>query len=495
MISQRHSVSQDFVGSNQSTSFYEMTSFIRGSYIHGHHEGQEYVHCGTYSAMFSNLMDLGMNVGFRVADAIESSINTAMMMIAGGSDNSRNNIASSCNNCLVDFSGHSDNCCEISRGDVRNIQIVAIMVIIVALLLTPMKAGFAYRRITTPMKSRTSYLIHSCLGVSAFLVNTTFLLHAILKLISPTDYVIGSQKSSYAIDIVFFCNNLAFVVFMHATILNSSQFLIGTLKIMPSQTREMVTRLLCKVDRTGTIAPVLGIVTTLFPFFCYISPRYSNIFNAVYLYGFWVLMVYQGVLGIALGSFVLRQMESVMNPNNTVIHKENDIKIQQAIHELRAKRRYSIFKYSFYSITWILFTVVPSLRPLFTYYYMMFYLVTSLSCLLMIRSIWSFNSSSQASAKAATVVPVDNAMLNVNEHDGNSQDNHVNTNVNINININHVAYMVHSVSNNEGLDVTIANNNTGDVETESKTKSDTQSQSATIEQSEQEVAIYEDEEL
>jgi hypothetical protein len=202
-----------------------------------------------------------------------------------------------------------------------DIQAIAFYVIILSFIAIPIKSIFLYKRLRTPMKSQVSHRIQCFFGLFALAYDVGYFIHGMLKLFGPSEYVIGRANGSVGIDIVFFLTSSANVCLLHCVALHLSQFLLGTLRIVPAQFRDKIVRIIRRVDTTAVLAPVFGVVLSALPFLCYAAPSYSALFNALYLLGYWMVMVYQSLLNFFLALYTEREMRRVLD-NNIDSHLE-----------------------------------------------------------------------------------------------------------------------------------------------------------------------------
>jgi hypothetical protein len=326
-----------------------------------------------------------------------------------------------------------------------DIQAIAFYVIILSFIAIPIKSIFLYKRLRTPMKSQVSHRIQCFFGLFALAYDVGYFIHGMLKLFGPSEYVIGRANGSVGIDIVFLLTSSANVCLLHCVALHLSQFLLGTLRIVPAQFRDKIVRIIRRVDTTAVLAPVFGVVLSALPFLCYAAPSYSALFNALYLLGYWMVMVYQSLLNFFLALYTEREMRRVLDNNinshlkradNSVDNSvssipsayssNHDAKLHAAITQLRRTRIFATGKSVLTCSTWIAYTLVPSLRIYFTCYYMLFYMVSYFTSMLLVRSLWNFGSGS--TSKPSTVVPVIPQMLQSNGSlDNSSEGKHFNS--------------------------------------------------------------------
>jgi hypothetical protein len=353
--------------------------------------------------------------------------------------------------CHIDFYRSGDSCCAIGENDVR---FTATVCVALTLFSVPLKALFLYKRVTIPMPNPKVHRVHSLFGFFGLLYDLTYMIHGILKMISPTDFVIGNAHANPLIDVVFFINSCSFVCFLHCIALNLSQFLLGTIKIMPSACREKVSTAIDRVDNYGLVAPAFGIILSLFPFFSYGAPQYTHHFNNVYLYGFWGVQVFQSFVIFSLGTFVVWQMKSALksNASSTVDHSETDAKITAALQAITRSRIFATTKNVLVNCSWIVFTAVPVLRQKFTYYYMLVFILTYITSLVVLKGFWNFGPPK------STVVPV-SARAGVPTLSSNSKRGH------------HHSEDAYKASDEDGIEIKETKSNNTNVESKQKSES------------------------
>jgi hypothetical protein len=305
--------------------------------------------------------------------------------------------------CSIDFLTSKHNCCDHSLLYVR---IVGIVVIAFALFAAPLKAVFTYYRYKTPMPNKTAQTIQCWYGFFAFLYDLTYLIHGILKVVSPMDYLIGHPHKTSGTDVNFFVNSCSFVLLMYFIGLNFAEFLKNTVKIFPSEVRERIMYVVGIVKTTSIAVPIFGILFSIFPFFVYGSPRHSDIFNTVYLVGYWGVITYQGLQNVMLMTIVTREMRKVLDAaaaTNKQSGASNELteKTQKTLAQLNQTMMLTSARVAVSIVTWAAFTFAPELRDRFTYYYMMHYFITYFTGLLGLRGLWNFGGP-----KPNVVVPV-----------------------------------------------------------------------------------------
>jgi hypothetical protein len=284
-----------------------------------------------------------------------------------------------------------------------NVRIVALVVVALCAVSIPIKAVFVVRRILSPLKSKTTQQTHVTFGVCSLMYDVTTLAYGVLKIVDPKKFVIGNLvNANNAIDVVFFLNSSCYVPVLHCIVLNLSHFLLGSLRIIPAQYRDKVSATIDRVEHRAIYAPILGVVLSLFPFFGYASPKNSDIFNSTYLFGYWCVLVYEMLLTFVLATYCYRQIASVVNNNVNNASVDNS-KMVEMMSQLNIKRIASLAKNIFATASWLCFTLIPALRFNFTYYYMLFFMISYPMSLMMMKGYWHFEKSGP---KASTVVPV-----------------------------------------------------------------------------------------
>jgi hypothetical protein len=219
-----------------------------------------------------------------------------------------------------------------------------------------------------------------------------------MKYIDPARFVIGCSSADPAIDVVFFATSCSYICLIFAITLNLSQFVVGTVRIVPYECRERFTKVVQQIDGKAFLTPLFGITFSTLPLFCYAFPEHSSALNNAYLFGFWGVLLYKSVLNFMLSGYAAQQMREVMERSTVA---STDIKIIKAYKQLTVTRYASITKNILLISSWLVFTVVPLLRDkYFTSYYMCVYVINCIMCLHLLRGLWRFKGPT-----LTTVVP------------------------------------------------------------------------------------------
>jgi hypothetical protein len=303
--------------------------------------------------------------------------------------------------CYIDFYSSKSDCCDRNLVDVR---ITALVVVVMAAIAAPWKAYFVYKRTTSPIKNKGTHRNQLVFGYASLIYDICFFIHGLMKLFAPTEFVLGNPQANIAADFVFFFSSSCYVIMLHCMALNSSQFLAGTLKIIPPEVRERVSHVVYKVENIAIYAPAAGILLSMLPFFGYASPSNSDVINSSFLFGYWCVFMYQTMIAYLLGSLVLREMRRAVNKDTAdaaVSTVDTNEKIEKAIKDMVMARRINGVKQLIVSAVWLASVMISLVRYGFTYFYMMFYMITYGTIIHSLRGFWHFGPK-----KLNTVVPV-----------------------------------------------------------------------------------------
>ena len=302
-----------------------------------------------------------------------------------------------------DFSTSNDMAAQACDQNLVIIQVFGAVLALAGLIAFPLKFLFAYKRYTNEMPNKTVQLIQTTYGILSGIYDLTHVIHGLLKAIAPQTYVMGVGLNP-GMDILLFFMTVSFFSLMHAVALNLSYFLAGTAKMMPKEQQDKVQKAVAFVQSYAILSPIMGLIFAIFPFLAYINTSVALPMALVFLIGYWVLIVIQGMQNIYLLTTVTTEMNRFLS-GSSLGGEEALTKVRNAYNGLSKQTRITSYRLVFSIFGWIIFAVVPSLRRIFTYFYMCHYFTTYFTGLLALKALWNFGPAKDGGGNVTSKAP------------------------------------------------------------------------------------------
>ena len=309
-----------------------------------------------------------------------------------------------------DFNFPSDTAlCNQSYNAIRTLSIILALS---AAVVIPFKARFTYLRAVNPMSNPIVHKTHVAYGFFSTVYDVSYCVYGVLKATSPTDFILGDPtNANHAGDVLLFFIESSFALLMFAVGINLTYFLSGVSKTMPRAAQERIRGMISFVHTVSWVNAASGVVFAAFPFFSYGNPSLAPAFTWVFLIGTWFVGTFQGLQNVLLlGTTIaeIGKIEGAAGDNDDAERGGGGggggaapSKIAVIRRTLAGQFRLTCVRVFVTQSCWLVFSVVPSLRNLFTYVFILFYYGTFIISIVATRTLWNFGSTKTHAAAGA----------------------------------------------------------------------------------------------